>query len=236
MKTKTKIKMFIDLLMMLALPVLMAYQITGGKLHEWLGAGMLILFLVHNLLNIRWYGNLLKGKYTALRILQTTVNFLILVGMLVLACSGIIMSRYVFSALPLNGGLATARVMHLAGSYWEFVLMSIHLGLHWGMVISMVRKLSGGKEQVALLWILRLTAVLIAGYGAACFYRSGILSYMFLRVEFAFLDYEKGAILIFTENMAMMGLWMLIAYYASKALGRVSASLSKGKEKGNEKN
>lgn len=222
-----KIKMMIDFLMTIFLLMLMAYQITGEKLHEWLGAGMVVLFLIHNLLNIRWYGSLLKGKYKPLRILRTVINFSVLAAMLALAYSGIVMSRHVFSALPINGGMATARVLHLAGSYWGFVLMSVHLGLHWSMVISMFRKFSSGKKSVVFLWILRLIAVLIAAYGAVCFYQANILSYMFLKVEFAFLDYEKSAVLIFAEYMAMMGLWVFIAYYVSKALGRLSTSKSK---------
>lgn len=236
MKAKMKVKMLVDLLMTVFLLMLMAYQITGEKLHEWLGAGMVVLFLIHNFLNIRWYGSLLKGKYKPLRILRTIINFSVLAAMLALAYSGIVMSRHVFSALPINGGMATARVLHLASSYWGFVLMSVHLGLHWGMVISMFRKFSGGKKSVAFLWILRLIAVLIAIYGAVCFYRADIFSYMFLKVEFAFLDYEKSAVLIFAEYITMMVLWVFIAYYVSKALGRSSTSKSKRKEKGDEKN
>lgn len=231
-----KIKMIIDLFMTLFLLMLMAYQITGEKLHEWFGAGMVVLFLIHNFLNIRWYGSLLKGKYTFLRILRTVINFSVLAAMLALAYSGIVMSRHVFSFLPINGGMATARVMHLAGSYWGFVLMSVHLGLHWGMVIGMFRRFSGGKKAVALTCIFRLIAAMIAGYGAVCFYRADILSYMFLQADFVFLDYEKSPVSVFTEYMAMMGLWVFISYYVSKALGRLSASKSKRKEKGNEKN
>ena len=228
-------KKFIDLLMTVFLLMLMAYQITGEKLHEWIGAGMLVLFLMHNLLNIRWYGSLFKGKYKPLRIFRTAVNLSVLVTMLALAYSGIVMSRHVFSALPINGGMATARVMHLAGSYWGFVLMSVHLGLHLGMITGMFNKHFERKKSVVFLWSLRLIAVLIAVYGAVCFYQADILSYMFFKVEFAFLDYEKSAALIFTEYMAMMELWVLIAYYVSKVLERLSISEFKGKEKGNEK-
>ncbi len=133
-------KMFIDLLMTVFLLMLMTYQITGEKLHEWIGAGMLVLFLTHNLFNIRWYGSLFKGKYKPLRIFRTAVNIAVLATMFALAYSGIVMSRHVFSALPINGGMATARVMHLAGSYWGFVLMSVHLALHLGMITGMFNK------------------------------------------------------------------------------------------------
>lgn len=236
MKAKMKIKMFIDLLMTVFLLMLMAYQITGEKLHEWIGTGMVVLFIAHNLLNIRWYGNLLKGKYKPLRILQTVVNFCVFAAMLSLAYSGIIMSHHVFSFLSINSGMALARIMHLAGSYWGFVLMSIHVGLHWGMVISMFRRLSGRKKSVIFTWILRSLAVMIAGYGVFCFYQADILSYMFLKVEFAFYDYEKSVISVFTEYMAMMGLWVFIAYYAAKGLEKSFTAKFERREKGHEKN
>lgn len=218
---KLKIKMFIDLLMIIFLLMLIAYQITGEKLHEWIGIGMVVLFVVHNILNIKWYGNLLKGKYKPLRIIWTVVNFSLFAAMLTLAYSGIVMSRHVFSFLPINSGMATARAMHLAGSYWAFVLTSIHLGLHWGMVISMFRGLSGRKISEVFAWTLRLLAVMVAAYGAFCFYQADILSYMFLKVEFVFLDYAKNAVSVFIEYMAMMGLWVFIAYYGSKGLEKL---------------
>jgi hypothetical protein len=49
---------------------------------------------------------------------------------------------------------------------------------------------------------------------------------MFLKVEFAFLDCEKSAVFIFAEYMAMMGLWVFIAFYVSKVLGNLSATKS----------
>lgn len=87
MKWKIKLKTGIDFLMTALLLCLMAYQITGQKFHEWFGAGMLLLFLAHNLLNIRWYGSLFKGKYKLPRIMQTIVNFGVLISMLCLGFS-----------------------------------------------------------------------------------------------------------------------------------------------------
>lgn len=159
MKRKMKLKMGIDFLMTVLLLCLMAYQITGQELHEWFGAGMLLLFLAHNLLNIRWYGNLFKGKYRPSRIIQTIVNLSVLIAMLCLGFSGIVMSRHVFAALPLNGPLATARSMHMAASYWGFVLMSIHLGMHWGMISGIFGRLLKGRKLPPLsVWGLRLAA------------------------------------------------------------------------------
>ena len=215
MKKKTKIG--IDLLMTVLLLSLMAYQITGQELHECFGTGMLVLFIVHNTLNIRWYGSLFKGKYTPLRVAQSIINFGILISMLCLGFSGIIMSRHVFAALPINGPMATARTMHMAASYWGFVLMSIHAGFHWAVVTGMFRRLAKGKSMPGpLIWLLRLAALVFAGYGAVCFVKADIFSYMFLQSQFVFFDYEKSAILVFFEYTAMMGMWGFISYYTAK--------------------
>lgn len=223
--------MLIDILMTMVLLLLMSYQVTGEKFHEWFGVFMFLLFIIHNVLNIRWYGNLFRGKYRLLRIIRTLINFAVFIAMICLAYSGIIMSRHVFAALPINSGRALARVMHLSGSYWGFVLMSIHLGLHWGMIIGMCHKLGEGRNLNVISWIMRLLAVLIAGYGAFCFWQADIFSYLFLKVEFAFIDYEKNAVLVLFQYMAIMGLWVFMAYYMAKGIGKFSAIGQKRKEK-----
>lgn len=234
MKTKMKLKMGIDILMTALLLGLMAYQITGQALHEWFGAGELWLFIAHNILNIRWYGNLFKGKYRLLRIIQTTVNFSVLISMLCLGYSGIVMSRHVFAPLSIHGPMATARSMHMAASYWGFVLMSFHLGMHWRMVTGMFGRLSKGKNLLdrflpgrALpglsVWVLRLAAVLIAGYGLCCFIRRDIVSYMFLKNEFVFFDFEQSMLSVILEYAVMMGFWVFAGFYITKGIGRLSA-------------
>lgn len=232
---KLKIKVWIDILMTAALIFSMAYQVTGERLHEWVGIFMFVLFLVHNGLNARWYGNLFCGKYSLIRIIRTAVNLAVLAVMLCLAYSGVVMSRYVFDSLPISGGMAAARIMHLSGSYWGFVLMSIHLGLHWGMVVSILRRSVLEERFPLILRGLRLLAVLLAGYGAFCFWQADIVSYMFLKVEFAFIDYEKNGALVLLEYVAMMGLWVFLAYYGVKIMGLILGSVGKQKEEQNEK-
>ena len=51
MKPKARLKVGIDILMTLLLLFLMGYQFWGEAAHEWAGAGMFALFIVHHLLN-----------------------------------------------------------------------------------------------------------------------------------------------------------------------------------------
>lgn len=237
MKSKKKIKTGIDFLMTVLLLLLMSYQITGQELHEWFGAGMLVLFLLHNILNIKWYQNLFKGKYRMIRIIQTIINFSVFLSMLCLGFSGIVMSRHVFAVLSIHGPMATARSMHMAASYWGFVLMGVHLGLHWGMVTGIFRSLLQEKKLLGIfMWILRLTAVLIAGYGLRCFIRKDIVSYMFLKNQFVFFDFEQGAVSVLAEYFAVMGFWIFTGYCMAKGCGKISVSGRNRKERKHEEN
>lgn len=222
MNLRMKIKVTIDLLMTILLLLLMAFQITGQEFHEWFGAGMLVLFLAHNILNFKWYRSLFKGKYSILRVIRMIVNFAVLLSMLCLAYSGIVMSHYVFDFVSVRGQMALARQMHMVAAYWGFVLMSVHLGFHWSMIVGMAGKLVRGRKiPKSLLWILRLIAVAAAGYGAVCFSNADIVSYLFLQNQFAFFDFEQTAVSVFTEYIAMMGLWVFIGYYSMKGMNRL---------------
>ena len=79
------------------------------------------LFAVHHKLNWRWHKNIFQGKYSTMRIFQVCVDVLTLFSMIALIYSSIVMSRYVFAFLPVEGGMALARRLHILGSYWGFL-------------------------------------------------------------------------------------------------------------------
>ena len=74
---KKKLHIVIDIGMVLLLPLLMAYSLVGEAAHEYLGIGMFLLFVVHHILNIAWWKNLFRGKYTQIRIVGTVLNFVL---------------------------------------------------------------------------------------------------------------------------------------------------------------
>ncbi len=72
----------------------MAYQVTGDFLHEWIGMGMTVLVIVHQILNIRWYGAFFKGKYNPYRIVTTVINISLLLAFMLTALCGMSMSGH----------------------------------------------------------------------------------------------------------------------------------------------
>lgn len=218
MKIKFICKIVIDMIMTILLLCLMARQLTGDSAHEWLGAGMLILWIAHHILNRNWYSHLFKGKYTSARILQLVINFVLLLSMFGLMASGIILSREVFAFLPISGGIALARPLHVLSAFWGFVVMALHLGLHWNMILSIVQKAAGSAASKRTRIILRIAAALVAGYGFYAFLKNRFLSYMFLTSSFVFFDFERPVLLFFVEYVAIMGLFIFLAHYTSKGI------------------
>lgn len=139
MKPKAKVKIAVDVLMTLGMLFLMGYQFWGDVAHEWAGAGMFVLFILHHALNGGWYKSLFRGKYTPFRVFQIVVDALVLLDMLGLMVSGVILSNHVFDFLPILGGMGFARTLHMLASFWGFLLMALHLGLHWNVFLGMAR-------------------------------------------------------------------------------------------------
>lgn len=218
MNKKLKIRICIDLLITLLLFGLMARQLIGESVHEWIGAAMFILWIIHHILNRRWYLHLFKGKYTLLRTLQTIINLALLICMLCLMAAAIVLSQEVFAFLPISGGISIARPLHVFCAFWCFTLMSLHLGLYWHMILQMIKQTTGIQCSKKMTYALRTMACLIAVYGVYAIIVNELSSYLFLTSSFVYYDFEKPIVLFFLEYAAIMGLFIFLAYYGSKAL------------------
>ena len=217
MKPKMILKLAVDIGMTAALLLLMAYELVGQAAHEWIGIGMFVLFVIHHILNGSWIRNLLRGRYNPVRIMQTGLVLLILCAMAGLMVSGIILSRHALSFLPIKGGRSFAWNLHMLSAYWGFVLMSVHLGFHWSMMMGMAKKFFP-KPSAVRKWVLRILALVIAGYGVYAFIRRDIGIYMLLRSHFVFFDYEEPLVFFYLDYIAVMGLFILIGNYACVGL------------------
>lgn len=233
MKPKQTVKIAVDIAMTLGLLFLMGYPLWGDTAHEWAGAGMFVLFIAHHILNLGWWKNLFHGRYTPIRILTAVIGLLTLCAMLGLMVSGIVLSRQVFAFLPISGGASFARLLHMVASYWGFVLMSLHLGLHWGMLTGMARKAAKFRSPAKAGSIVSFVlSAAVAVYGLTVFLRRELLSYMFLRTQFVFLDFSESKVLFYLDYLAMMGLFIYLAHYGAKIVKWFSGRKNKERKGG----
>lgn len=200
----TMIKRIVDICMTALLLCLMAYQVTGEVLHEWIGIGMTLLVIIRQILNRKWYGTIFKGKYNSYRTITSIIDVMLLLSFVLTALGGMSMSGH---AVPFLYGMmkvSFARRMHLSMAHWAFVLMGLHLGMH--IPVMFARLHLTDKLKMALSTAL----CVVAGIGLFLFIKNGMTDYIFFRVPFAFLDYEKAGILVFLENILILVFWVFI--------------------------
>ena len=215
---KEHIKNLVDMALFLLFVFCMGIHLWSTLAHEIAGAAMLILLVVHNILNRKWYSSLGRGRYNAMRILLSLLVVLVLAVFLLMAYSSEVISRYVFVFLPDFGSPAQAHRLHLWGAYWGMMLISLHIGVHWqkfirlGDLSSMLT--AGSWMGVAA----KLAGIGIAIYGCYIFMDRQCLDYLLIKNQFAMFKNNESALSFYTDYVAMMGAGIFVAHYLTKLL------------------
>ena len=205
-----------DILMTALFILQMAYHIEGNAVHEKAGILLFALFLYHNLLNRKWYAALLKGKYSFPRIFMTLINVSFLIVMLGAGISGVMISREVFPFIDLGFSFGW-RKLHIGATAWGYVLMAMHLGLHWGMIMRCVeKKIPKSRERSFYCRIKAGIGSVIVLYSCFAFWKRKLPGRMFGMIEFAFFDYAEPAFFFFADYLCIMALFAAISYYILK--------------------
>lgn len=123
---------FLNILMALSFLLLMNYRFIGNRRHELLGLSLFLLVLWHNCLNLYWYKAFFRGTlkfhWGLIRLMNVSLGLAFSMSMV----SGLLISQFL---LPVNTLSGTASIwlhaIHQGSAYLCFVLIGIHLGLHW---------------------------------------------------------------------------------------------------------
>lgn len=220
------VKILVDIGMTVCLLLLMPYSLLSETAHEWIGMAMLLLFISHHILNRKWLLSIGKGKYNVFRVIQTVLVIIMFILMMGSMISGILLSNHIFKRIEISGAYMTARQIHMFCAYWGMVVMSLHLGVHWNIVVAMAGRL-WENPSVIRRWVARIIAVVIAGYGLYAFYGRQIGDYLLMRVHFVFYDYEEGVFPFLIDYLAVMILIAFIGYYSGLLLKKICGKKSK---------
>lgn len=203
-----KLKLTVDISMTFLLLLSMCYETVGSLfeklfgidgyeygavIHEYIGTAFILLVIFHLWLNRRWLMNIFKGSYNPARFVLVSADIILIVDIAFILISGVMMSRVLgFDAEEMS----FARTSHILASYWGYVIMSFHIGLH-------IRKFPTLLAVPAL-------------YGCYAFIKRQIHEYMFLRTQFVFFDFEEPLTYFILDYIAVMILFAGLGFYVMK--------------------
>ena len=219
-----KKRIILDITMTLLSIILMGgnHLFSADIVHEIFGAGLIVLWAVHVVLNRKWYGAMFCGKYNAWRIMQTFINCCILLCAALLMISGIILSNHIFAFLNIQAGLGFARIAHLLASHWYYLFMSLHIGLHVGMIANKVRhSTSDGQTVIFSKIIFCIFLTVICLYGLYAFIARGVWKYLILHQQFFFFDFERGYFLFAIDYISIIILFATLSHLMAEKLKKV---------------
>ena len=205
-----KFRMPLDILMTLLSIILMGGTMLfpDNRVHQIFGISLIVIWVVHVILNRRWYGALFNGQYKPYRIMQLIVNCGVLICALLLLISGLLMAWFIPSDW-VGGALGFARITHLLASHWYYIFMAFHIGLHASMIANQL-KIHG--------IIPHIICIIISLYGIYAFIIRGVWKYLFGLQQFFFFDFNRGYVLFALDYISIIVLFGTIAYYLGKLI------------------
>jgi hypothetical protein len=217
-----RVRLLLDLASTSLLVFAIAYHWQGNLAHEIAGTAMFLLLIVHNFFNRRWFGNIAKPDKVPRARIDVAATLLLLIMMLVLLLTSVLVSETVFAALSLQGdGVFTARQVHAFAGWWVLVLVSVHLGLRWPLLMGVVGKLLRiTQPSRSRTLVLRLLVAAIAVAGVKAWSALGVGVKLTLQLSLDWWNFEEAVLGFFLHCAAFAGLLIALTYYAMKWLPR----------------
>lgn len=197
-----------------------AYFWQGNVSHEVAGASMFLLLVVHNVFHRRWFATLGGGPRARRGRFNIALTFVLLAGMLGLLGTSLVISETLFAGLRLDDDF-TARQIHAGVAYWLLIIVAIHLGLRWPLLMGVARKLLGIVQPNTIRTaVLRLIALGIAAQGVGSVLALNLHSRLLFQMSLDWWNFEESVAGFFGHCTAVAGLCMFLTYYTMQWLNR----------------
>lgn len=196
----------------------LSYWWLGNTAHELAGTAMFLLVILHNLLNRRWWGRLPKARREVRGLFNIAVTLLLLVAMLALLVTSVLISDTLSGVMSAFGGF-TVRQIHTLAAYWALVIVAVHLGLRWPMIMSVARGLFGmTRPSKARAVALRIIAAAIAAHGVWSSFVLGLGTKLSMQVSLDWWNFEESVGAFFVHCVAIAGLSIALTHYGLKGV------------------
>lgn len=222
-----RLRLLLDFVAVALVIACLAYWWLDNLSHELFGTALFVLVIVHNVFNRRWYGGVTKRRMDATRIVNLVTIFCLAIGMTVMLVTSLLVSRDLFPFTALSGAFAV-REIHMFAGYWVLLIVAIHLGTRWEVVMDVFRKTFDIQQPNAFrAWIARLVALAIVAWGVKSFSHMAFGSKLMLTYSLDMWDFNESTLGFFINYISIVGLCAAVTHYSLGIVRRLKCLAAK---------
>ena len=138
-RSRTQIRLYVDIVLFIGMVLVLAPQATGIPLHEWASFLIIIPLFIHVILDWKWIVAITKRLFKR-QPSETRFNYiwdwLLFVMMVIAIFTGVVISE---AALPALGIQMTIdpfwSMLHNLSANLLMVVIGVHLAMHWKWIV-----------------------------------------------------------------------------------------------------
>jgi Domain of unknown function (DUF4405) len=198
----------------------LSYWWLGNVAHELAGTAMFLLVILHNVFNRRWYGTVASSRREPRGLVNIVIILLLVTAMLALLITSVLISNALSDVMSAYGGI-TVRQIHTLAAYWTLVIVAVHLGLRWPLIMGVARNLFGLSDpNAARTIVLRIAAAVTAMHGVWSSFALGLCTKLSMQMTLDWWNFEESVAGFFVHCIAAAGLFVCATYYTMRGIDR----------------
>ncbi|WP_428412612.1 DUF4405 domain-containing protein [Pararhizobium sp.] len=219
-----RLRLLLDFLAVALIIACLAYWWLDNLSHELFGTALFTLVIVHNVFNRRWYGGMTKRRMDATRIVNLVTIVCLAIGMTVMLTTSLLVSRDLFPFTALSGAFAV-REIHMFAGYWVLLIIAIHLGTRWDVVMNVFRTMFGMQTPNGVrAWSARILALVVAVWGMKSLSEMALGSKLMLTYSLDMWDFNESTLGFFLNYGSIVGLFAAVTHYSLYSLKWIEVS------------
>jgi len=141
----------------------------------------------------------------------------------VLVVTSVLISRSVQSFAQFTNNVSVIE-LHWFSAYWAVIIVAVHVGTHWTRVMTVTGNLLRLPRSSIRSAVLRLTALLLVGFGAWSFVVLGVSTKLTFGYSLEFWDFTSSVSPFFAHWAVVMAGVAVLSHYAMVCLRSVDKS------------
>lgn len=222
-----RFRLILDLVAVGLIVACLAYWWLDNLSHELFGTALFALVIGHNVFNRRWYGGVTKRKLDAVRIVNLATIVCLAIVMTIMLVTSLLISRDLFPFMALDGAF-TVREIHMFAGYWVLLIIAVHLGTRWQLVMNVGRGWVGfSGENSCRTALLRLATFAVASWGVRNSFEMAFGSKLMLSYSLDMWDFNESTMGFFVNYASIVGLYAAMTHYGLRFMSMRSGATGK---------